>query len=170
MSNTNELLGRDGISGLKTGNLGEGTFNLLYTATLDVGAAGPLHVTGVVLGGYSRQSVDVGVLALLDSIRHGFHEVPLAKAGQEIGSYSTPWGSTVRIVVGEDASIFTWSDTPITVAMETTTPVDYTDGEVVGTITWTAGPHTATAPVTIEGSIAAPTEWWRLTNPTELGW
>lgn len=48
--NTNDLLGTAGITGLKTGNLGEGTHNLLYTATLDVGAADPLAITGVVLG------------------------------------------------------------------------------------------------------------------------
>lgn len=168
MSSTNELLGRDGITGLKTGNLGEGSYSLLYTASLDVGAGELLQVTGVALGGYSRQSVNVGVLALLDSIRNGFHEVPLASTGQEVGSYSTPWGSTARLVVSEKASIFTWSDTPITVTMETTTPQTYADGEVVGTITWTAGPHTASATVEIDGSIAAPTDWWRLTHPAEL--
>jgi D-alanyl-D-alanine carboxypeptidase (penicillin-binding protein 5/6) len=169
MSNTNDLLGSDGITGLKTGNLGEGSFSLLYTASLDVGAAEPLSVTGVVLGGHSRQSVRAGVLALLDSICGGFHEVPLIPRGQQVGSYSTSWGSTARMVVAEDASIFTWSDTPITTSMQTTTPRAYEDGEVVGNITWSAGPNTATAVVEVEGSITPPTDWWRLTHPSELG-
>lgn len=166
--NTNDLLGTSGITGLKTGNLGPGTYNLLYTASVDVGAAQPLSVTGVVLGGASRQSVNADVISALDGIRAGFHDVQLAASGQKVGSFSTAWGDSARMIVSKDASIFTWSDTPITVEMTTTTPKTYKDGEVVGSITWTAGPKTVTVPVEIEGSIHPPTEWWRLTNPGEL--
>lgn len=166
---TNGLLGTAGITGLKTGNLGAGTHNLLYTATLDVGATDPLSVTGVVLGGYSHESVNATVIAALDSIRSGFHQVPVATEGQEIGSISTPWESTATIVIGESASILTWSDTPIELTMDIETPLAYRDGTVVGSITWTAGPNTVTAPVMISGTIDPPTEWWRLTHPSELG-
>jgi len=169
LSNTNDLLGTAGVTGLKTGNLGEGTYNLLFTASVDVGTAAPLAVTGVVLGGQSRQSVNTAVLDLLASLDAGFHRVPLASAGQEVGSFVTSWGSSAQMVIGEQASIFTWSDTPITVTMETTTPTTYADGEVIGSITWTAGPNTSTAPVVIEGSIEPPTDEWRLTHPDQLG-
>ncbi|WP_311259326.1 D-alanyl-D-alanine carboxypeptidase [Microbacterium sp. WCS2018Hpa-9] len=167
--NTNSLLGTAGITGLKTGNLGEGAHNLLYTATLDVGSADPLAITGVVLGGSSRESVNATVIAELESIRSGFHHVPVATAGQQVGSISTPWGSTAELVIGESASIFTWSDTPIELTMDIDTPPTYRDGTVVGSVTWTAGPNTVTAPVEIAGSIDPPTEWWRLTHPSELG-
>lgn len=169
MYNTNGLLGTSGITGLKTGNLGANTYNLLYTATLDVGAGERLDVTGVVLGGESRDSVDRSVVLQLDGIRAGFHKVPLASSGQELGSYTTPWGSTATLVVDRTASIFTWSDTPITVAMDTSIPTTYADGEVIGSITWTAGPNTVTTDVRIDGSIEPPTAWWRLTHPAELG-
>ena len=168
MHSTNALLGTGGVTGLKTGNLGAGSYNLLYSASLDVGTAQPLSVVGVVLGGASRGSVDADVLATLDSVRYGFHNVELAQAGQEVGTYTTPWGETAQMVVSETASIFTWSDTPITSTMATTAPASYDDGEVVGSITWTAGPHTATVPLEIEGEIEPPTEWWRLTHPREL--
>ncbi|WP_426322891.1 D-alanyl-D-alanine carboxypeptidase family protein [Microbacterium sp. E-13] len=168
MVNTNDLLGTGGITGLKTGNLGPGTYNLLYTASVDLSASQRLSVTGVMLGGASRESVNAGVVALLGSIRDGFHDVPLVTRGQELGSYSTPWGGSARMVAARDASIFTWSDTPITVEMTTTTPTDYRDGEVVGSLTWTAGPNTATVPIEIEGTIAPPTDWWRLTHPEAL--
>lgn len=166
---TNALLGTAGITGLKTGNLGEGTHSLLYTATLDVGAGEPLAITGVVLGGSSRESVNATVLAALDSIRSGFHQVPVATDGQKIGSISTPWGSTAALVIDDSASIVTWSDTPIELTMDIDTPPTYRDGTIVGHITWTAGPNTVTAPVMISGNIDPPTEWWRLTHPSELG-
>lgn len=169
MYNTNDLLGTQGITGLKTGNLGDGNFTLLYTASLTVGALEPLGVTGVLLSGFSRASVDDSALALLTSIRDGFHDVPVATQGQNVGSYSTPWGSTAQIVISESASIFTWSDTPITLKMHTSTPAHYKNGEVAGTITWSAGPNTATAHVKVDGNITPPTAWWRLTHPSELG-
>lgn len=169
LSNTNGLLGTSGITGLKTGTLGEGTYSLLYTATLEVGAAEPLAVTGVLLGGTSREQVNTSVMTALDNIRSGFHQVSVATSDQEVGTISTTWGSTARLVVGETASIFTWSDTPIVATMDIATPPTYTDGTVVGSITWTAGPNSVTAPVKVAGTIDPPSEWWRLTHPSELG-
>jgi D-alanyl-D-alanine carboxypeptidase (penicillin-binding protein 5/6) len=53
--------------------------------------------------------------------------------------------------------------------MDTTTPKTYRDGEVVGSLTWTAGPNTVSVPLEVDGSIVPPTDWWRLTHPAELG-
>lgn len=168
MTNTNGLLGQSGITGLKTGNLGEDTFNLLYTASLQVGAGVQLDITGVMLGGASRESVNSSVLGLLESIRTSFHEVPVAKTGQVVGSYSTPWGASAQAVVSKDVSIFTWSDTPIAMTMEPVAPSAYTDGSTAGTITWTAGPKTKSAALILQGTIEPPSAWWRLTHPAEL--
>lgn len=169
MVNTNHLLGSSGITGLKTGNLGPGTYSLLFTATLDVGIGEPLQVTGVRLGGATREGVDRDVRLMIDSITYGFQDVPLAKAGQEVGSIATPWGSTATMVIDRAASLHTWSDTPITMTMDLVTPKTYRDDEVVGTVTWTAGPNTTTADVRIDGTIEPPDQWWRLTNPGQLG-
>jgi D-alanyl-D-alanine carboxypeptidase (penicillin-binding protein 5/6) len=73
------------------------------------------------------------------------------------------------MVIGSDASAFTWSDTAITSTMSTTTLKTGADGEKVGSITWTAGGEKVTAPVVLKGTIAPPTAWWRLTHPFELG-
>lgn len=168
MSNTNNLLGVEGITGLKTGNLGPGQYNLLYTATLEVGGGTRLRVAGVALQGSSRESINDSVLALLRGIREGFRDTPLATQGQEVGTISTPWGSNARLVLGADASIFTWSDAEITTDMQLTMPETYSDGDDVGTVTWTAGPNTETVPVEVAGDIIAPTMWWRLTHPDQL--
>lgn len=169
LTNTNDLLGTDGITGLKTGNLGDGTYNLLYTASFVVGDTHPVTVTGVVLGGATHQSVDQDVTQLLASIRQGFHNVEVASSGQHIGTYSTAWGSTAGIVVAKDASVFTWSNTPITTTLKMKTPSSYENGAVVGSVTFTAGANTTTVPVTVVGGIHPPTAWWRLTHPQELG-
>jgi D-alanyl-D-alanine carboxypeptidase (penicillin-binding protein 5/6) len=169
MQNTNDLLGSNGITGLKTGNLGPGTYSLLFTSSLDVGLDEPLDVTGVVLAAGSRAAAGFHTTEILDSIREGFRSVPVASDGEPVGSFSTPWGAKAQMVIDRDASILAWSDTPITVSMETTTPKRYRHGEVVGSITWTAGPQTVSADIVVKGTIEPPTDWWRLTHPGELG-
>lgn len=168
LTNTDTLLGEGGVTGLKTGNLGEGTFSLLFTATVDTGVGEPLDVTGITLGGASRSSQDAAVLGLLDSIRAGFRDVPLVSAETLVGSYTTAWGATAQLVVADAASLRTWSDTPIMIATDITNPTEYRDGEQVGSVTWTAGPAHTTAALRVRGTIEPPTDWWRLTHPAEL--
>ncbi len=166
---TNTLLGVDGVTGLKTGTL-EGTgSNLLFSATVDVGLVEPLVVVGVFLGGYTRESVNLDVRGLLESIRSGFHQVELAAAGDRVGTYSTPWGESADVVLGEGASLLTWSDTPITSTFDLDQLTSASTGDVVGEMTWATGVDTTTVPLVLDGDLEPPDAWWRLTHPAELG-
>ena len=170
MSNTNDLLGTDGITGIKTGTLDpHNGSNLLFSAQLDVGMTKPLSVVGVVIGGYTHDSVDADVVAMLHSISAGFHQVPLGSLGQVIGTYRTRWGAKADLVLDKSASVLTWSNTPVTSTMTTTRLKTGADGEKVGSVTWTAGGTTVTVPLVLQGSIRPPTAWWRLTHPFDLG-
>jgi serine-type D-Ala-D-Ala carboxypeptidase (penicillin-binding protein 5/6) len=168
MPNTNDLLGTDGIDGIKTGTLIPGGSDLLFSAVVPVGAAAPLTVTGVMLGGDSRASVDSAVRSLITSITSGFHEEQLATEGDVVGSYSTPWGAKASMILGKSASTLTWSNTPITSTMTTTTLKTGASGEKVGSVTYVAGKSTVTVPVVLKGKIQGPTAWWRLTHPMQL--
>lgn len=167
--NTNDLLGRDGVNGIKTGTLDTAGSDLLFSASVPVdGLTAPLAVIGVVLGGDSRSEVDGDVSAFIASLKAGFHQVPVATEGQVVGTYATPWGASAKMVVGRSASVFTYSDTAITSAMATTPLKTGRDGERVGTVTFTAGTSTAAVPLLIEGTITPPTTTWRLTHPQDL--
>jgi D-alanyl-D-alanine carboxypeptidase (penicillin-binding protein 5/6) len=169
MPSTNTLLGTDGVNGIKTGTLEDSGSDLLYSASVLVtGIDKPLTIVGVVLGGASRDSVNGDVTRLIDSLKTGFHDVPVAEDGQEVGTYSTPWGASAKMVLGSSASVFTYSNTPITSTMTTSTLKTGADGEKVGSVTWKAGTSTVTVPVVLKGSITPPTAWWRLTHPSEL--
>lgn len=169
VTNTNDLLGWNGIDGLKTGTLDGYGSNLLYTSKLDVGLPEPLSIIGVQLGGYSRSAANAEVDTLLTSIREGFHEVVVAEQSQVVGTYTTVWGEKARMVIGQNATLLTWSDTPVTSTIDVTTVTTGHDGDQIGTVTYTAGTATATVPVLLEGGISAPDSWWRLTHPSELG-
>lgn len=169
MANTNDMLGTQGIDGIKTGTLGD-TADLLFSAQLPVtGVAKPLTVVGVVLGGAGHDSLDLDVEHLLTSLTAGFHEVDVATSEQPLGSYTTRWGSSAKVVLGSSAQLATWSDTPVTVKLVSTGLKTGKSGEQVGTVRYTAGPASVTVPVLLQGSIAPPTAWWRLTHPQLLG-
>lgn len=167
--NTNTLLGVDGIRGIKTGTLGPENSNLLFSSVLDVGAGKPLEITGVVMGNFSHENTDLDVRALLESIKAGFHRVTVGTSGQSLGTYTTPWGASARMVLAQDASLFTWSDTPIEAMMTPMSLKTGEKGEQLGSVTWTAGSQTVTVPVVLDATIAQPDQWWRLTHPSELG-
>lgn len=169
VTSTNGLLGTLGVSGLKTGNLGDGSFNLLFTSSLDVGIGSPLTITGVRLGGATHDSTDADVVTMLQSIADGFHTLSVGTRGSEVGEIATAWGSGASLVLSKDAELLTWSDTGVSVDLDVTTPSTYADGERVGTVTWTAGPQMTSADVQISGAIEEPSLWWRLTHPGELG-
>jgi D-alanyl-D-alanine carboxypeptidase (penicillin-binding protein 5/6) len=166
--NTNDLLGVDGVTGIKTGTLDSAGSDLLFSATETVGTPAPITITGVVLGGDSRAAVDSDVKALITSITGGFQTVQVGTQGAVVGTYSTPWGASASMVLAKSASALVWSNTKITSTLSTTSPGNARNGQSVGSITYVAGKTTVTVPVVLKGSIAGPSAWWRLTHPFQL--
>jgi D-alanyl-D-alanine carboxypeptidase (penicillin-binding protein 5/6) len=120
------------------------------------------------LAGSSRSSVDTQVLAMIASIKAGFHGVQLGTEGDVVGTYSTPWGAEASMVLAKSASTIVWSNPSITSKMTTTTLKTGKNGETVGSLSWTVGTDKITVPVVLQGSIKGPSAWWRLTHPSEL--
>jgi D-alanyl-D-alanine carboxypeptidase (penicillin-binding protein 5/6) len=172
MPSTNLLLGSDGVNGIKTGTLGtaeDRISNLLFSATVTNNTPAPLTVIGVVLGGESDGEVNSAVHGILTSLSSGFHDVKVATDQQIVGTYKTPWGSEANMILSKDASVTTWSNTPITSTMTTKKTLKSTaSGQKVGSVTWTAGKNTVTVPVVLQGNLVGPGGWWRLTHPGEL--
>ncbi len=61
---------------------------------------------------------------LLQSISDGFHDIPLGTVGDDLGTISTPWGSSASLVLAKTTKLHTWSDTPVSVTLDTTTPAE----------------------------------------------
>lgn len=114
LQSNNHLLGDNGVDGIKTGTLDEAGACLLFSASLEIGISHPLTIVGVVLGGQDHVAVDHAVSALLRSIQAGFRKVTVVKAGELFGEYSTEWNDSAKVVADGDASIFVWSNTPVT--------------------------------------------------------
>ena len=167
IENTNELLGINGVTGIKTGTLDPFGANLLFSAVYPIGSSS-VTVIGVVLGGTDHETLDVAITGLLASVQAGFHEVDVSDVGESFASYSTAWGQTADAAAGAEGLLLTWADTPITVEVSAD-PIRIEEaGESVGEVVFSSGPHSVTVPLVLSRAITDPGPGWRLTHPGEL--
>lgn len=162
--NTNELLGVDGIDGIKTGTLDEAGACLLFSASITVGEH-PVEVVGVILGGPDHPALNVAVRSLLASAVAGFREVTLVEAGEVYYEYSTPWEQSARAVATEDASMLVWAGSTITERATVSDVRDGKPGQKIGSVTFTVADESVRVPLALDGELGDPGPWWRLTHP-----
>lgn len=164
IENTNELLGIDGIDGIKTGTLDEAGACLLFSASITVGEH-PVEVVGVILGGPDHPALNVAVRSLLASAIAGFREVTLVEAGEAYYQYSTPWEQSARAVATEDASMLVWAGSAIAERATVSDVRDGKPGQRVGSVTFAVADESVTVPLALDGELGDPGPWWRLTHP-----
>lgn len=167
ITNRNQLLGVNGIDGIKTGTLDEAGSCLLFAQDYAVGDQ-TITLVGVVLGGPDHDTINAAIQSLLAQADAGFQQLTLTTAGTEYATYSTPWGDTASAVASRDASVVVWAATPVS-AVVTADEVRLAEaGQTVGTVVFTVGGQTVDVPLTLSATIDDPGPWWRLTNPAEL--
>ncbi|HEU4849859.1 MAG TPA: D-alanyl-D-alanine carboxypeptidase, partial [Terrimesophilobacter sp.] len=168
LANTNTLLGTDGIRGIKTGTLEAAGSCLLFSAVVDLGLSKPVTITGVVLGAFNHAEANIEVLAIVDSVKAGFHRISLVATGDVLGSYTTPWGETADVVAGQGAGILSWSDAPVAATSNAEAIGAAAQRTKVGSATFTGENGEVTVPLVLSDTIKAPDAWWRITHPSEL--
>jgi D-alanyl-D-alanine carboxypeptidase (penicillin-binding protein 5/6) len=167
VKNTNKLLGKHGVDGIKTGTTDEAGACLLFSADLEIDGES-VTLVGVMLGADTHPELNEAITALIDSVKPGFRKVTLTTEGDVYGTYTTPWGQTANAVAVEDASALVWSDTPVT-GTATAKPVPLAEeGDTVGEVEFTVGTSTVEVPLEIDASLTDPGLGWRLTNPGGL--
>ena len=167
VENSNDLLGVDGIDGLKTGTLEGFGANLLFTASYTVGVS-TIRIVGVVLGGKNHPSIDSDIQGFLEGVEAGFQEVPLTTKGTPYGTITTDWGTTAQLVAASTTSTLVFGQQPIA-ALVTTEPLTLgTMGDDVGILHITVGDNVVDVDLELDADISDPGPMWRLTHPAEL--
>ena len=165
--NTNTLLGKHGVMGLKTGTLNGYGSNLLFSAILPVGTSS-VTVIGAVLGAPDHATVDKDVTRLISAATAGYHEVDLARHGDAFATYSTAWGQSAKAVADTTATTVVWGDTKVT-AKISADPITLGDkGQKVGSVRFTFGGRTVTVPLVLSTAITDPGPGWRISHPALL--
>jgi D-alanyl-D-alanine carboxypeptidase (penicillin-binding protein 5/6) len=167
VENSNDLLGVDGIDGLKTGTLEDFGANLLFTASYTVGV-NTIRVVGVVLGGTDHPTIDDDIQAFLTAVEAGFQEIPLTTKGTSYGSVTTDWGTTAQLVAATSTTTLVYGEQPIS-ALVTTDPLTLgKTGDDVGILHITVGDEAVDVDLELDTDISDPGPVWRLTHPAEL--
>src|SRR5690606_2694030 len=146
--NTNALIGREGIDGIKTGTLFSFGANLLFSSTIEVGGT-PIQLVGAVLGGPDHPTINAAIADLVTQARAGFREVSLVTEGTAFASYTTPWDAQAQAIAAESASVVVWGDTPITVEASAEPIRLGNAGETVGRAVFTAGHQSFSVPLVL---------------------
>jgi serine-type D-Ala-D-Ala carboxypeptidase (penicillin-binding protein 5/6) len=163
IKNYNDLLGEQGVFGIKTGSTGEAGGNLVFAARLSVGGK-TLTVVGAVFnqpGAHTPQQlakVNSVVRKLLRTVRSVVKEYPLLPV-KPVGTVTTAWGSTVTVSPVAPLKVVGWPGLTVPVKITTVAPgSEVTSGQRVGEI------HTADVRVDVATDAAStePGVWWKL--------
>ena len=154
--NYDSVLGQAGIVGLKTGNntVDRGAF--LFAANYD-----SQTILGVTMGAPSLPQALRDSVILLRSVQRNLQTIPVVHAGQLVGRYTAPWGSTASAVASKNLTVLGWKGTSLA-AQAYLRPVSApaTSGQTVGTVGATYG--MSTVPTVLQSSFNQPSLFWRI--------
>lgn len=106
LKNTNKLLGKNGILGIKTGWIGASSGYCLATAY----EINEHLVTIVLLGAPTRDASFERSKSVIDALQAGLKETEIVKKDQEVGYYESWWGGRTPVVATEEMLVFTWAE------------------------------------------------------------
>ncbi|MEU4562181.1 D-alanyl-D-alanine carboxypeptidase [Actinoplanes sp. NPDC023936] len=163
--NYNDLLGVNGVFGIKTGSTDEAGGNLLFAARLTVAKR-----TYIIVGAVFNQpgtdtpeqlaAVNKVVRKLLTAVREQVKQFRLLDASPS-GELESAWGQAVTVSPARPLTVVGWPGLTVPVEVTATPPSGRVrHGEVVGTVE-AAGIR---VPLRADAAIGEPSLWWQLTR------
>jgi D-alanyl-D-alanine carboxypeptidase (penicillin-binding protein 5/6) len=165
IDDTNKLLGKEGVVGIKTGTLS--TSSLLFASRYKVGTA-TVTIVGAVLGAPDRTSLYPAVTALLKEIKSGFRSVELVTKGHALIDYTTAWRESSDARATSTRKVLVWAGTRVKTVITPTSLRLAKKGDAGGSAVFTVGSTTIKLPLTLDHALSDPGPWWRLGNPLAL--
>ena len=163
--NYNDLLGVDGVFGIKTGSTDEAGGNLLFSSRLKVGGR-TLTVVGAVFnqpGLHTPEqlaNVNREVRALLKSVRQTVKQYTLLPA-DAVGQVETAWGDSSPIRPAKPLQVVGWPGLSVPVEVTTTAPGStVTAGQAVGSVEASG----VRVDLLADAATGEPSLWWKLTR------
>lgn len=171
VNTVNQLLGVDGIVGIKTGFTEQAGGNFAFAAIQHAGEQ-QVDVFGVILGQgdgidpfESRQVAFNAAQTALADVENNIEYRLVLSARQPMATVSTAWGDDVNLVLEEDVELLTWPG----VTMETTVDVEDISsgkaaGQQVGWVNVIVGEQARRLPLVLAEDLGGPGLFWRLTR------
>jgi D-alanyl-D-alanine carboxypeptidase (penicillin-binding protein 5/6) len=163
--NVNYALGKDGIVGVKTGNIPQVGAVYLAAATHQLPDGRKLLVFAAVQGLPTLQNALDGAVALLAVVRQSLQLQRVVSRDQVVGRYSAPWGSNANIVADSDLDIPLLPGTRVASTLTARAlAAPQTAGPVVGSLKVKTAFDEVQVPVALTDDLEGATNLWRLTR------
>jgi D-alanyl-D-alanine carboxypeptidase (penicillin-binding protein 5/6) len=171
--NTDALIGRHGIVGIKTGTTSQAGGCFVFAARERVGGRSMIAVGAVLHQAATppRASIIASAFAaastLLASTRTAVLSRRVVKRGARVAWVRAPWADRVSLRASRSASLVGWAGLRVRATIappgEITAPV--TVGQDVGAVVLAAGRQRKTVRLISSGAVPAPSLTWRLSHP-----
>jgi D-alanyl-D-alanine carboxypeptidase (penicillin-binding protein 5/6) len=163
--NVNYVLGKDGIVGVKTGNIPQVGAVYLSAATHQLPDGRKILVFAAVQGLSTLQGALDAARALLAVVRESLQMQRVVSRDQVVGRYAAPWGSNANVVADSDLDLALLPGTRVATALRARSlAAPRTAGPVVGNLTVKTGADELQVPVALNDDLEAATTVWRLTR------
>jgi D-alanyl-D-alanine carboxypeptidase (penicillin-binding protein 5/6) len=167
ITNVNMLLGTDNIIGIKTGNSDQAGGAFVSASRTTVNGKQVTVVTALMDSPSLFQAMKDS-LPLIRSAQNNFSTTPVVRARSTVGSYTAPWGGSVKAVATNDVSATLWNGSTVSPQVSLKkTDAKTTTHTTIGTVSVPASPFSnrATSPVELQSSPPPPSIGWRLSHP-----
>lgn len=166
--NVNQLLGQDGIVGIKTGNSDQAGGVYVFAANDEVNKVSPRHnvlIVGTVEGAPTlANSFTIGE-QLINFAENTFSQTIVATVNQQVGYYDVPWyKNNVEAVAQSQLTSINWSTNyPKPVIILNNIHGSKLNGTSVGTISeWRTSTNYDISNVVLSRNVSSAPWWWRI--------
>lgn len=164
-TNVNYALGKDGIVGVKTGNIPQVGAVYLSAATHQLADGRKLLVFAAIQGLPTLQDVFDDARALFASVRQSLQLQRVVSRDEVVGKYAAPWGSNSNIVADGDLDVPLLPGTPVAITLAARAlSAPQAAGPTVGSIKVKTGFEELQVPAALSDDLGAATTSWRLTR------
>lgn len=164
VSNVNQLLGTNGVIGIKTGFTEQAGGNLMFAARQEVSGRS-VDVIGIIMGQEDRPAAFDATLEAIDSVSGGLQTLRVVPAGLLVGVVEPQWGGSTEVVVGEDVSMLVWPGSLLETSVELE-PIDAgaQRGELAGWLNVRVGAQEQRVPIVLADDLEGAGLVYRLTR------
>jgi D-alanyl-D-alanine carboxypeptidase (penicillin-binding protein 5/6) len=170
LSNYDNILGTDGIVGIKTGNSNQAGGVFLGAADTKVNGQ-TVTVLTAVMGAPLLTTALNDTVPLVVSMENDFSQTILISKGEVLGEFREPWGGVIEAGAGNNLSIYLLqgqnakADLSIKPLRVPSPP-----GTAVGSITTVATPlnSSVSVPIVTVEPTTSPSWYWRLLHPSDV--
>ncbi|OGL25960.1 hypothetical protein A3E49_01700 [Candidatus Saccharibacteria bacterium RIFCSPHIGHO2_12_FULL_49_19] len=162
VTNVNWLLGQDGVVGIKTGNTDEAGGCFLFAADREIDGQ-TIKLIGAILGAPTRNQAISDSQLIIQKTDSGFEKRTLVKAGEAVGQYQAPWGTSALAIIQEDISALVWKESPAEVESRLSeVKVESAKSTPTGTVTVVIGTQQLKGKAVLAQELSGPSFYWRI--------